>query len=139
MEIINYKKNKANIYELTLDNGSVLKLYDDTIIQYGLLVSKKIDDINEVVKYNDGLDAYYLALKYLNKKLRSHLEIEKYLIKKEFDDLIIVSTIKRLEQEGYLNSEHFLKSYLNDQINLTNNGPAKIKYNLIMKKYFRLT
>ena len=133
MEILKYKKLRTNIYELDLDNGSVLKLYDDTIIKYELLLNRGLDNkkLAEVIKYDDTLDAYYVALKYLNKKMRSHLEIKKYLVGKEFDKQIIDQTIKKLTEEGYLNQQKFIQSYISDQVRLTANGPDKIKYNLI--------
>ena len=133
MEILSTKKIKNTEYELTLDNGSILKIHDDTILKYNLLIDKTIDQkkLDEITKYNDALDSYYLALKYINQKMRSTLEISKYLQKKNFDKKIIDQTIKRLQKEGYLNNEKFIESYINDQYNLTNNGPDKIKYNLI--------
>jgi len=133
MEIIKYKKTKGNLYELEIDNGTILKLYDDTIMYFSLLLNKKIDHqlLTEITKYNDNLDAYYLSLNYLNKKMRSHQEIETYLKKKEFNQSVIDLTIKKLEQDGYLNRQKFITSYVNDQLNLTMNGPDKIKFNLI--------
>ena len=87
MEIKKFKKLKNNIYELELDNGSLVKLYDDVIVKYSLLINKKIDNklLDEITKYNTSLDAYYLSLKYISKKLRCEKEIEKYLTKLDFN------------------------------------------------------
>jgi len=133
MEIIKYRKIKDNLYELDLDNGTILKFYDDTIIKYSLLLKKNItnNELEQITKYNDQLAAYYLALRYLNRKMRSRLEIEKYLDKAEYNQKIINETIKKLEKEGYLNNQKFITSYINDQLNLTYHGPEKIKHNLI--------
>ena len=59
MEIKKFKKLKNNIYELELDNGSLVKLYDDVIVKYSLLINKKIDNklLDEITKYNTSLDA----------------------------------------------------------------------------------
>ena len=105
MEIVKFKKSKSNLYEIMLDNGLSFKLYDDVIVKYNLLVNKKFDDkfFEDVRNYNDSLDAYYLSIK---------------------------STIKRLNSEGYLNHETYIKSYINDAYNFTNNGPLKIKSSL---------
>ena len=43
----------------------------------------------------------------------------------------IEKLIKLLYKDGYLNKDMYLKSYINDQYNLTNNGPIKIKKQLI--------
>jgi len=133
MEIIKFIKTKNNTYELHLDNESILNLYDETIINFGLLLDKTIDSekLSEIASYNDDLDAYYQSLKYINKKMRSELEISKYLRKKEFSTRTINEAIKLLKEKGYLDNDKYIISYINDQIKLTNNGPEKIKDNLI--------
>lgn len=133
MEIIKYKKIKNNIYEITFDDQTIIKLYDDVIVKYNLLSNKVLDQakFNEITAYNDSLDAYYLAIKYLNVKLRSELEINKYLEKKAFNSKVIKDTIEKLNKDGYLDHQIYLKSYINDAFNFSNNGPDKIKYNLI--------
>lgn len=133
MEIIRYKKLKNNVYEITLKDNTTVKLYDNTILKYNLLINKKITNktYQEIINYNNNLDAYYKSIKYLTIKLRSETEIRKYLTKKEYDYNIINSTIIRLKKENYINDDIFLKSYINDKINLTLDGPYKIKRNLI--------
>lgn len=132
MEIVKFKKSKSNLYEIMLDNGLSFKLYDDVIVKYNLLVNKKFDDkfFEDVRNYNDSLDAYYLSIKYLNTKMRSEKELKKYIAKKNISQEHIESTIKRLNSEGYLNHETYIKSYINDAYNFTNNGPLKIKSSL---------
>ena len=63
--------------------------------------------------------------------MRSILEIKNYLKRKDFSDINIENTIEKLKKEGYLNEEIFIKAYIQDQYNLTNNGPLKIKNGLI--------
>lgn len=132
MEIKKFKKLKNNIYELELDNGSLVKLYDDVIVKYSLLINKKIDSklLDEITKYNTSLDAYYLSLKYISKKLRCDKEIEKYLTKLEFNKDVIDKTISKLNKEGYLKHDIYIKSYINDIYNFNNYGPDKIIFNL---------
>ena len=132
MEIKKFKKLKNNIYELELDNGSLVKLYDDVIVKYSLLINKKIDSklLDEITKYNTSLDAYYLSLKYISKKLRCEKEIEKYLTKLDFNKDVIDKTISKLNKDGYLKHDIYIKSYINDIYNFNNYGPDKIKFNL---------
>ena len=79
MKIIKFSKLKDNRYNVVLENDEVLKLYDDVIIKYDLVRTKLIDDslLDELVKYNDSLEAYYNAVKYITKKLRCELELKK--------------------------------------------------------------
>lgn len=132
MEIKKFKKLKNNIYELELDNGSLVKLYDDVIVKYSLLINKKIDSklLDEITKYNTSLDAYYLSLKYISKKLKCEKEIEKYLTKLEFNKDVIDKTISKLNKDGYLKHDIYIKSYINDIYNFNNYGPDKIIFNL---------
>lgn len=132
MEIKKFKKLKNNIYELELDNGSLVKLYDDVIVKYSLLINKIIDNklLDEITNYNTSLDAYYLSLKYISKKLRCEKEIEKYLTKLEFSKDVIDKTISKLNKDGYLKHDIYIKSYINDIYNFNNYGPDKIIFNL---------
>ncbi len=132
MKIIKFKKKKSNLYEITFEDNTTLNLYDDVIIKYNLLSKKDIDKnlLKEIISANANLECYYKALKYLNIKLRSKKEVKKYL-NKEYSNDIVSKTIKRLEQEKYLNDDIFLKSFINDKINLTLKGPFYIQKELI--------
>ena len=137
MKIEKFKKEKFNIYSVLFDDGISIKLYDDVIIKYNLLVNKEMDDklFDEIVKYNDFLSGYYKSIKYINKKLRTELEINKYLKKIGVTESNIDKIIELLYNDGYLNKEMYLKAYISDQYNLTNNGPLKIKKDLVNLGY----
>ena len=132
MEIIKFKKDKNNTYKIYFDDENVISLYDDVIVKYNLLVNKVMNTnkFNEIIKYNDFLDGYYKSIKYINKKLRTELEIEKYLIKLNINKKDIDKIIKLLYEDGYLNKELYYKAYINDKYNLSNDGPYKIKNEL---------
>lgn len=133
MKIEKFKKDKNNIYKVYFEDDIVISLYDDVIIKYNLLVNKNMDKrtFEEIVKYNDFLDGYYKSIKYINKKLRTELEIEKYLRKLDIGDTNIQKIIELLYKDGYLNNEMYIKAYISDQYNLTSNGPMKVKKDLI--------
>ncbi len=128
MKITRIKKKKNNIYEIELDNRDKIDLYDDVILKYELLLKKDIDNIKEIINDNNKLECYYIALKYINIKLRTEKEIRKRL--KNYSSSLVNDTIKRLRKENYLNDQIYIKAYINDQINLKNNGPSKILYDL---------
>lgn len=131
MEVVKFKKLKDNNYLLTFDDESMIQLYDDVIVHFNLLVNKKIDNkkLSEIMKYNAELESYYKAIKYINKKLRSKLEIIKFL-EKYYDKKTIIKTINKLEIDGYLNDILFTSAYINSELNLTLNGPFKIEREL---------
>ena len=136
MEIKKYIKDKGNKYKVYIDD-EVITLYDDVIVKYNLLINKVMDNkkFNEITKYNDFLDGYYKAIKYINKKMRTELEIKKYLSKLDINSKDIDKIIDILYKDGYLNKEIYMKAYVNDQYNLTNNGPMKVKKDLINLGY----
>lgn len=137
MKIEKFKKDKGNTYKIYFEDGTVISLYDDVIVKYNLLVNKEMDKkkFDEILKYNDFLDGYYKSIKYINKKLRTELEIEKYLKKYEISSFNIKKIIDLLYKDGYLNKEMYVKAYINDQYNLTMNGPLKIKKDLVNLGY----
>lgn len=131
MKIEKYTKLKDNRYNVLIDNEEY-KLYDDVIIKYELLRNKEIDDtlFKEIIKYNNKLEAYYKALRYITKKQRTEKEIRDYLVK-DYSHKTTEETIEKLKETGYLNKELYLKCYLTDQVNLSNHGPNKIKKDLL--------
>ena len=133
MEIKEYKKLKSNIYEIKFKSGEAVKLYDEVILNYNLLITKNISnkEYEEIIKYNKSLDAYYLSLKYLNSKQRCEKEIRDYLKKKDFSHDTIDKTIDKLNKYNYLDRDLYVKSYINDKYNFGISGPLKIKRELL--------
>lgn len=133
MKIKSFKKDKANKYKIIFEDDNEIMLYDDVIVKYNLLVNKEFDDkkYKEIVEYNANLDSYYVALKYINKKMRTKLEIKKYLEKLDFNNKVIKDTINKLVEYKAIDEKLYVKAFINDQINFTNNGPKKIEKKLL--------
>ena len=49
MKIIKYQKLSGNKYNVFLDNGEKIKLYEDVIIKEELLLKKEIDDLDRLI------------------------------------------------------------------------------------------
>ncbi len=132
MKIKKYTKDKGNKYKVLIDDINYT-LYDDVIVKYSLLLKDEISEkeLNAIVEENDKLSSYYDSIKYITKKMRSKLEIKEFLRKKMVNEKVIAETIKKLEENHFLNEELFIKAYVNDQINLTNNGKNKILKGLV--------
>lgn len=133
MKILKYKKLKSQKYQVFLDNLEILELYEETILKYDLLITKKVDEkiLEELLEYNKKYEAYYTCLKYLNVRVRSRKEIKDYLKKKDYNDDVINYVIAILEKQGYLNDLAFAKSFLNNKLITTNNGPYTIRRDLL--------
>lgn len=123
-----YTKLKDGNYKLKLNNNQELKLHEDLILKYNLLLTKKLDDnlINILYEEQKVYDIYNIALKYIKIRIRSVKEIENYLLKKQYDTKLITEAIEILKRQGYLNNENYAKAYIHDKIYLSNSGPIKI-------------
>ena len=130
MKIIKYIKSGKNKYKLLLDNNEEITLYEDIILKEDLLLKKEIDNLESILKKNEEYSLYDKVLSYINKKMRSEIEIRNYLNKYTKDLYYIDKIINKLKDNNYINEELYLKSYLHDKINLTNDGPLKIKKDL---------
>lgn len=133
MKIERFTKLKNGQYKLNLDDNSNILLHEDLILKYELLIHKEIDNkkIEQLLQENKSYIAYDLVLNYLKVKMRSKKEIKDYLLKKEIGEELIDNAIKKLEEQGYLNDISYVRAFINDKINLSNDGPYKIKEQLI--------
>ena len=132
MEIRKFKKVGKNKYKILFDTEE-LTLYEDIILKYELLIKKEIslDDLDKIIKDNNDYDAYNMALNYIEVKMRNRKELYLYLSKKGFEKSLINETISKIEKLGLLDNKTYIKAYINDKVNLTLDGPYKIKKSLI--------
>lgn len=131
MKIEKYKHLGNGKYKVFIDGDSHI-IYEDIILKYSILGKSEIskDDLDIYLKDNKFYDAYYRSVSYINKKLRSKLEIKKYL-SKDFTKTVIDKVIKKLSEDGYLKEDVYASAYINDQINLKMVGPLKIEDDLL--------
>ena len=136
MNIIKYKKMGNGKYKVELDNGTFLLLYEDVILKYQLLLSKRIDSdlIDEINKDNMLSDVYFTALSSIKSRMKSINDLREFLLRKEYPSDMVDDVINKLISQGYLNDEMYVKSFINNQIITTSNGPYKIKKELLDKK-----
>ena len=132
MKIEKYEYTKKNKYNVYLDNGEVLTLYEKVITEEELLLKKEIDKelYNKLLKRNTLYDSVDLAIKYIDIRLRSKLEIKNYLLKKEVEEDIIDEIIDILLKNNYLDDDKFTKALIKDKLAFTSMGDYKIKLEL---------
>lgn len=136
MKILKYRRGSNGKYKIVLDTGMELVLYEEVILEYNLLLSKNIDEkmLIDLDKANQEWDVYHVALKTLNSRIKSIEDLRFYLVKKEYPRELIEVAIEKLIRQGYLNDRNYAKSFINNQILTTNNGPYKIRKALQEKK-----
>ena len=132
IKIEKFVKQKDGNYKLKLENNSELIVHEDLILKYELLITKNLDQkrIETIKEEQKTYDVYNVALKYIKVKIRSIKEIKLYLEKKQYNTNQINHAIELLKKQGYLNDELYTKALVHDRMNLSNDGPLKIKTEL---------
>ena len=130
MKKISKIKKINNKYTIILSDNSSLSFYSDTLIKYNLLKPREISDkeLEEVINYNNYIEAYNKALTYISYKQRTKKEIKDKLCNYSID--VIDKVIKKLDELCLLDEKKYIEAFINDQINLGNKGPFYIKKEL---------
>lgn len=133
MKLISIKKCGKSKYKILFENDKVVNVYDNVILKNNILFKKEIDDdlLEKIEKENDIEDTYYKTINFISKKIRSKKEICEYLDKLEITLELKEQIIKRLESNFLINDEMYAKAYIHDKFYLSNDGPYKIKSNLL--------
>ena len=131
MKIKKYIKTGSNKYKVILENNESIILYEDVILKFDLLLKKEIDDLCVIKNYNEKFSLYDKTLGYISKKIRCEKEIRNYLSKHTSNQYDIDNIIKKLYDNKILDNKLYIKSYINDKIYLSLEGPNKIKNDLI--------
>ena len=131
MKIEKYIKYGKNKYKVYLENNDYLVLYEDIILKYDLLLKREIDDLELIVRENDKYELYDKVLGFISKRIRCESEIRSYLKKYTNDLEYIDNIINKLYENKLLDNNLYIKSFIHDKIEFTNDGPLKIKKNLI--------
>lgn len=135
MKILKYKKKRNGQYEIELESGTSMVLYEEVILKYELLLKKSIDQkmLDEILQANYEYDVYYTALKSLKSRFKSTHDLKEFLLKREYPRESIDKAIDKLTLQGYLNDRSFAKAYLNNQMITTSKGPEKLRKELLAK------
>lgn len=135
MTIKMFKMKQKGLYELVMDNEKVYSFYEEIILKYELLLSKKIDDklLPSLLAENKKYECYYKGLERLNKKAETKSSLTRYLLGKGYNDKEIEFVREKLESQGYLNDSNYASSYVNNKVLTTSWGKGKIKKQLLQK------
>ncbi len=135
LEIKKLKRNKNGSYTLFLENGEELTAYEEVILKYELLLSKKIDaQKRQAILHENAIwDTYYQGLKAIKVKPRTKKELGEDLKKKGYTEENVAFTLQKLEEQKYLDNQRYADSYVHNQILTTSWGPLKIRNALLQK------
>jgi regulatory protein len=133
MNIIKFTKKKDGMYSLLLEDNDIILVHEDLILKYGLLLNKTISDElrEQIEEENLNYTAKTVALKYITIRFRSEKEMREHLSKKGVNKDIIDIVIDSLKKEGYIDDKRFASMFINDKINLSMDGPDKVRNELV--------
>ena len=128
MKIEKIKKSGSK-YKIQLDNGKIINTYEEVILENGLLFHKYInEDLHQkLLKDSEYYKIYNKVLDMINRRLRSEYEIKNYLQRQEVSENDIESILENLKKINLINDEKYAIAYTNDKINLSLDGPIKIR------------
>lgn len=132
MKVEEIKKLKSGKYKVKIDD-QVLTTYDDVILDNHLLYQKEIseEEFEKLTMDNENSLIYHKALNYALRKFRSVYEMRKYLEKLEVEPSEVEIILNHLGRIGILSDKSYVKAYVADSLYLSNDGPDKIRQNLL--------
>ena len=135
MKIMKIQK-KNNKYKIILEDNNIIETYDEIIIKENILYKKEITQElkNKIEKENKYYDIYNNILKYIKTKLRSEYEIREFIRKNEIDNITEEKIIKKLKDSKLIDDKIYTYAYIHDRIKFSNDGPYKIKKELLKNK-----
>lgn len=135
MKIEKIKKLKSGKYKLEFDTNDSIILNEDVLLKYQILTHKEINSelLNLINTDNDYYECYNKAIKYCIQKIRSKDEIIKYLEKFSLSEVDKKNILDKLIENRFVNDLSYIKAFISDKINLSSDGPIKIKNDLLNK------
>lgn len=136
MKITNIKK-KNNKYEIKLEKGTPFLILDETILEFNLYKDKVINesDLEKIKNYDNVMRYYIKCVNKVKYKRRTKNEIISFLKKEDVSNYDIKIILDKLININLINDLDYLKAFINDEVNLTLNGPYKIKTKLYKKGF----
>jgi len=137
MKITSIKQQvkRADRYSVFVDGKYSFSLSESALLTQGLHSGQELDTIQlEALKEASGTDkAYGNALRYVAMRPRSIWELETYLKRKDVDEPVAESIIKRLEAVGLLDDTAFAKAWVNNRRLLKSTSRRKLQLELKQK------
>ena len=121
-----------NECRVVLDDYTVLELDSFSVSQSGIEAGEDAEDavIAELIFTSECIKAQKIALKYLNLKMRTEKQLEKYLKGKEFSPEAIQNTLENMKQWGYIDDAAYARAYIDYRLSCSKKSWRAIFYDL---------
>lgn len=130
IEVQKNKKDRVNIY---IDEEYSFSCSMELVYSHELKKDKSIDvdEIKDVIEDDNYIYCKEVALRYVERSLKTEKEVEVKLKQKGFEQGIINRAMDFLKQYNFVNDNMYVKCYVKEKIK--KDGVNKIKYNLAKK------
>lgn len=115
IEVQKRNKDRVNVYindEFAFACSSELVYCHN--LQKGRVID--LDGLKEVIIEDNYIKCKSVALKYIERTLKTKNQIIEYLIKKEFEEITVSRVIEFLEQYNFIDDKNYVKAFLNTNI-----------------------
>lgn len=121
-----------NVCRVVLDDYTVLELDSFSVSQSGIEAGEDAEDavIAELIFTSECIKAQKIALKYLNLKMRTEKQLEKYLKGKGFSPEAIQNTLENMKQWGYIDDAAYARAYIDYRLSCSKKSWRAIFYDL---------
>lgn len=133
-KISQQKKNKRR-YNIFLNEQYAFSVTEDVLIKNNLYKGLTLtnEQIETLKKEDAWQQAYLLALHYLQYRMRTKLEVKRFLLKEEIPEDVVCEIVDKLEKENYINDLQFAEAFVRDRKNFSTKGPILIEKELVEK------
>jgi regulatory protein len=129
------QKNNPNRYNREVDGEFKKGISDTMVLEFGLREGSEIsnEELQKVITSEDRNKVKDKALEFLGRRLHSRRELEIKLIKKDYSEEQIQSTLDELEKEKYLDDLEFAKELVKLRQEKSPKGSIYLKKELYQK------
>lgn len=136
IESISVHPKDASQFEINIQDEkgtlTAFPAHEDVIVKFSLRKGLELsaEKIKAIRKEADSWNIYIQSINYLSYRMRTRLEMKRYLLKKEYTEAAIDRILNRLEGEKLLNDAEFAMAFVRTRMRLSTKGPQMVKKEL---------
>jgi regulatory protein len=125
------KRNKYR-YNLFINEEYAFSVHEDTMIKHRLFKGEQIqtERMQQILHDEEQHKVYSKALRMIGRRPHSIQEMKRKLKEQGFEADIIGSALETLQQQNYINDEHFAKALTESRINYQRKGRNYVRQEL---------
>ncbi|OBY78449.1 RecX family transcriptional regulator [Paenibacillus sp. KS1] len=128
-------ERQAGRYKIHFDGAEPLEAHEDVMVKFRLLKGTELslDSLTEILRADEGNKAYVQAIKYLQRKPRTRIELARNLAQKGYEDGIVQEVLDRLEREWLVDDKSYAMQWAHQRLNRHMKGRRWIQHELKQK------